>query len=64
MKFANSYYAILLTPSKVYKLIKQNNGAAVVSIGGEISELTPNDFWVKRCSIDVVKIGNKLFFRI
>ena len=64
MKYVNSYYAITLTPSKVYSLIKQNKGAGVVFIGGEISELTANDFWAKRCLVDVVKIGNKLFFRI
>lgn len=55
MKYVNSYYAITLTPSKVYSLIKQNKGAGVVSIGGEISELTANDFEEIESAVKFIK---------
>jgi hypothetical protein len=70
MKFVNSYYAITLNPSFIYKLIKQN-GVCDVCFGENmdkgqsiIETLTANDFWKKRTSVDYVEINNNTFFRI
>lgn len=66
MKFTSSYYAITLSPSKIYSLIKQCGGEVVFSdaYGNVCCNVTANDFWAKRSLVYCVKIGNKLFFKL